>query len=75
MPGIVIDGVNFIASGWLACFLGMPREFLGQEALKDADLKAWRDGFDACGGDNIRLLSFRRMVTKGLIVAQWEHEA
>lgn len=45
---IAIDGNNFFHTGWLACFLGLPREHPSHLALRDSDNRGFEEGWDTC---------------------------
>lgn len=81
MSAIMVDGSNFFNSGWLAAFLGMPRELPGQAALRTSDLQAWQDGYDMCKetgddpmGNAACVVAFRRMVEQKQAVVEWLEE-
>ncbi len=77
MPAIEIDANNSFNSGWLAAFLGMPRQPKGADAIKSGDLAAYQDGWDMqkeTGSDSACLMAFRKMVTLGQITIDWSDD-
>lgn len=45
---MIVDGSNFFHTGWLACFLGLPREHPSRLSLQTHDVVAFEDGWDMC---------------------------
>jgi hypothetical protein len=73
---IFVDGSNFFHTGWLACYLGLPRDHPAANALKPGDLAAFLDGWDMCyetpeDGRPCRADAFRAMRRVGQAVVTW----
>lgn len=73
---ICVDGNNFFHTGWLTCFLGLPRAHPCASALKSGDAEAFEDGWDMCAetpdhGRPNKLDAFCGMVAHKQAVVCW----
>jgi hypothetical protein len=71
---IAVDGDHPFITGWLACFLGLPRRHPAESALKVGDIAAFRDGWDTCnetGVDVLLIVAFRKMAKLGQVSVYW----
>lgn len=74
---IAVEGNNFFHTGWLACFLGLPRKHPRAAALKSCDVASFEDGWDTCHEtviDGLRVVAFRRMVVAKQAEAFWQDD-
>jgi len=70
---ITVDGCNFFHTGWMACFLQLPRKHPGHNALKEGDVQAFQEGWDTCNETPIkdRYCAFLRMKQMYQMSSQW----
>lgn len=51
---IALAGNNCFNTGWLTCYMGLPRTMPYLKILKDCDQKAFLDGWDMCNETPIK---------------------